>query len=991
MNPNIPPPPKRPVAWNRKSVSFHAWVTGIATAGALLMQSQFVAAQTFFNLSSSNYTQDFANISGWANNYSAGTGASNWRTATSVATSTFTNGAVFTTGTSGGIQKGTQSIIFLATGTNSGATDLLVSFTGRRSGVLSFDYAKVVNTPSTTPRSSDLKIQFSLDNGVTFSDVTGYTIPRILNNSTAESGALTVTLPSAVDGQNQVVLRFYFGNNGETGGTGARPKWSIDNILVSSSVLAPPPAVPSAPTASATTENSFTANWDAVPDALSYKLDVAADSGFTSFVSGYENLTVSGTSQLVSPLNGSTTYYARLRAVGAGDATSASSTSLTVTTSVPTTPFVGVSKTTLNALTTTYGSGSSADTFLVNGSLLMGNITVTAPSGFEVSQTSGSSGFADTQVLDGSSGSVSSASVWVRLKGDAPVSGSYNGLNVTLASPGVTTLNVLTAASGNAVAPKNLSISGIRATSKDYDGTTSATVTGTPTYSGLENGELFSVTGAPTWAFETKTAGVGKAIIATGSYDAPSSNYTVTTPVLNADIAPLAITVTGASVVTRPYDGTTAAQITGGSPVGVLMGDTVTVLGGGTFASATIGTGISVTASLTLGGTDGANYSVTQPTGLTGEITLGVQSITFAALPNKFTTDTPFALTATASSGLPVSYASSNPLVATVSGSTLTIVGAGTTVITASQAGDSNYGPATDVVQSQLVLPPPSVLAAGDIVVLAYQADNPDQFVFFVMADINPGTRISFTDNGWNGAASTPALSSNENTIVWEAPLTGVEAGTVITFTDGSDFSLGAKISGSFNGASASGDQLLIYQGTSSSPTFIFGFSTNTWITTGTPTSNTSYLPPGLVNGVSARDFASHQDNSYYTPVSTTGTSVAEIRAAILDVANWTRGGTRYPSLPAWDFILNENPTDPLFTDATMNAVLSDHPGGVKRLSFTGLPSRVYGIERSDNLIGWTQIGSVTAPVNGAVIYDDASPLPNKAFYRVRYPATPGP
>jgi hypothetical protein len=146
-----------------------------------------------------------------------------------------------------------------------------------------------------------------------------------------------------------------------------------------------------------------------------------------------------------------------------------------------------------------------------------------------------------------------------------------------------------------------------------------------------------------------------------------------------------------------------------------------------------------------------------------------------------------------------------------------------------------------------------------------------------------------------------------------------------------------------------------------------------------------------LVNGVSARDFASHQDNSYYTPVSTTGTSVAEIRAAILDVANWTRGNTRYSSLPAWDFILENNPTDPLFTDATMNAVLSDQPGGVVRLSFTGIPGRVYGIERSENLGGWTQIGSITTPVDGVVIYDDASPLPGKGFYRVRFPSDPGP
>ncbi len=86
------------------------------------------------------------------------------------------------------------------------------------------------------------------------------------------------------------------------------------------------------------------------------------------------------------------------------------------------------------------------------------------------------------------------------------------------------------------------------------------------------------------------------------------------------------------------------------------------------------------------------------------------QTITFGAVPAKQTSDAPFALTATASSGQPVSYASSDPAVATVSGSVVTIVGAGTTTITASQPGNSTYLAATSVGQSLTVTasPPPS-------------------------------------------------------------------------------------------------------------------------------------------------------------------------------------------------------------------------------------------------------------------------------------------
>ncbi|MFZ9874410.1 MAG: autotransporter-associated beta strand repeat-containing protein [Candidatus Methylacidiphilales bacterium] len=79
------------------------------------------------------------------------------------------------------------------------------------------------------------------------------------------------------------------------------------------------------------------------------------------------------------------------------------------------------------------------------------------------------------------------------------------------------------------------------------------------------------------------------------------------------------------------------------------------------------------------------------------------QTITFGPLLNKQVGDAPFLLTATASSGLTVSYSSANPAVATIAGSTVTIVGVGSTVITASQAGDSAYNAAANVTQTLTV------------------------------------------------------------------------------------------------------------------------------------------------------------------------------------------------------------------------------------------------------------------------------------------------
>ncbi len=79
------------------------------------------------------------------------------------------------------------------------------------------------------------------------------------------------------------------------------------------------------------------------------------------------------------------------------------------------------------------------------------------------------------------------------------------------------------------------------------------------------------------------------------------------------------------------------------------------------------------------------------------------QTITFGALPAKVFGNADFAPGGTASSGLSVSYASSNTSVATIVGGNIHIVGAGSSNITASQAGDATYNPAPNVVQTLTV------------------------------------------------------------------------------------------------------------------------------------------------------------------------------------------------------------------------------------------------------------------------------------------------
>lgn len=91
------------------------------------------------------------------------------------------------------------------------------------------------------------------------------------------------------------------------------------------------PDAPAATDASTLTVFFFTANWEAVSGADSYRLDVATDLGFTAFVTGFNDRTVNDISEWVTGLSPGTTYYYRVRTVN-GSGTSANSNVITTTT-----------------------------------------------------------------------------------------------------------------------------------------------------------------------------------------------------------------------------------------------------------------------------------------------------------------------------------------------------------------------------------------------------------------------------------------------------------------------------------------------------------------------------------------------------------------------------------------------------------------------------------------------------------------------------------
>ncbi len=87
---------------------------------------------------------------------------------------------------------------------------------------------------------------------------------------------------------------------------------------------------------------------------------------------------------------------------------------------------------------------------------------------------------------------------------------------------------------------------------------------------------------------------------------------------------------------------------------------------------------------------------------------LASQTITFGVLSDQVTGAVVPALSATASSGLTVSFASNSASVCTVSGTTITLVAAGMCSITASQAGNSAFAPASPITQTFVVNAPAS-------------------------------------------------------------------------------------------------------------------------------------------------------------------------------------------------------------------------------------------------------------------------------------------
>lgn len=134
-------------------------------------------------------------------------------------------------------------------------------------------------------------------------------------------------------------------------------------------------------------------------------------------------------------------------------------------------------------------------------------------------------------------------------------------------------------------------------------------------------------------------------------------------------------------------------------------------------------------------------------------VSLAAQTITFGALASIPYNTPPFQLTATASSGQPVSYVSSNTAVATVSGNTVTIVGIGSTYITASQAGNNVYAAAPSVQQKLVVGAATQTITFSAIAPVTYAPNDP---TLTLTGSASSGLPVSYTSSNPSVATVTP-------------------------------------------------------------------------------------------------------------------------------------------------------------------------------------------------------------------------------------------
>jgi hypothetical protein len=202
------------------------------------------------------------------------------------------------------------------------------------------------------------------------------------------------------------------------------------------------PAAPSVNPATNITTNSFTANWNTSSGATGYRIDVSPNSGFGTFVTGYQDLDVGNITSLnVNGLAAGTDYFYRLRAYNSsGTSGSSGTTQATTTLTAPAPPTVSpATNVTSSGFTANWSNSSGATGYRLDVS---------------TSNTFGSfqPGYQDLDVSNVSSFTVSSLSAatnyFYRVRAYNSAGTSSNSGTATLTTSPIGVTNVAAAVNG---------------------------------------------------------------------------------------------------------------------------------------------------------------------------------------------------------------------------------------------------------------------------------------------------------------------------------------------------------------------------------------------------------------------------------------------------------------------------------------------------------------------------------------------------------------
>jgi hypothetical protein len=159
---------------------------------------------------------------------------------------------------------------------------------------------------------------------------------------------------------------------------------------------------------------------------------------------------------------------------------------------------------------------------------------------------------------------------------------------------------------------------------------------------------------------------------------------------------------------------------------------------------------------ITQGTLAAANYTFSFVDGSLSITGATAQSITFGTLPNVTYGVAPITLTATANSGLAVSYSVTGP--ASINGSTLSVTGAGTVAVTATQIGNNTYAAATTVTQSFSVAKAVLTVTAANVSSV-YGAATPS-LTYGISGFVNGDSQVTATSGQPVEATTATSTSS---------------------------------------------------------------------------------------------------------------------------------------------------------------------------------------------------------------------------------------